>query len=73
MSIEDTIYMEYDVMMHYMEQKPKNFDIGVNHLLYKKLKTRPPWEPASIYEISKDEVLEAFDNKTGKTMRNENI
>jgi hypothetical protein len=39
-----------------------NYDIGVEHLLHKKLKTRPPWVHDSIDQVSQDEIAEAFED-----------
>ena len=69
MTLKKAVSMEYDLAVFaFLRAKINNFDIGVDHLLNKKLKTRPPWRPSSIYEISDDEVQSAFENNTGIVM-----
>ena len=72
MTIEEAICMEFDCERFLISVRNENFEIGVDHLLNKKLKTRPPWSPSSIHEISTDEVSAAFENNSGVVMRLEN-
>ena len=63
MDLRDVIEMEHKILSHLMIET-ENFIKAVQHLLVSKHKTRPPWNPATIHEVTEEQVREAMKAKS---------